>query len=283
MAEPALLLEAEGLCVDFAGRVALDKVAIQVRAGEIHAFLGPNGAGKTTTLRVLLDLLRPQSGSVKHFGLTLEPSSSAWRQRIGFLRGEGGAFFDLKAVDMLNLMSELQERPPVRRTEVLQALRLPGSALSLRLGACSTGMRQAFAITAALQHDPQLLLLDEPTNALDPLVRLAFLELLSAARARGSGILLSSHVLDEVERVADRVTLIHQGRVKLCAPMQELRLRMPRRVRSVGADGREHVRLIARADAAMLQSLAAENPRDVLIEDAGFDALFHTLEGQGAT
>lgn len=284
----APLLDAQQLCVAFRGaavgtRVALDAVSLQVRAGEIHAFLGPNGAGKTTTLRVLLDLLRPHSGSVHLFGAPLQRKSGTWRARIGFLRGECGAFHDLSGTAFLRLMAAMQQRAPVRRDEVLHALRVNERTLALPLSACSSGMRQAVFITAALQHDPELLLLDEPTNALDPLVRMAFLELLCAARERGCGVLLCSHVMDEVERVADTVTLIHHGRVRLCAAMAELRLRLPRRVRVLGEDGREHTRLLPCADAAALRALAAEEPRDVLIEDAGLDTLFQELDGEASS
>ncbi len=282
MSARSMLLAAEGLRVRFGNAEALRDVHLDVCAGEIHAFLGPNGAGKTTTLRVLMDLQRPDAGTVRVFGAPLDRSDGAWRGRIGWLRGENALFPFMRAQAVLDLLQALSGAKATRQRELLEIFGLTDEVLRRRIGALSSGMRQAVAIVAAMQHDPELLLLDEPTNALDPIVRARFLAHLRVLRGEGKGILLSSHVLDEVEAVADRITLIHRGAVLMSTTLRELAERLPRKVRVILADGTTREWLAPRADTALLRELAALEPAAVNIEDAGLEELFRSLGEEAA-
>ena len=203
---------------------------LSVPRGEVFGFLGPNGAGKTTTIRLLLDLLRPDRGRAVVLGEEVRKGGAALRARIGLPAGRPRSLSARhRGRDPRFLLAACRGGRPVRRDEVLAALGFPAAALA-RAGpkTYSTGMRQMIGITIAFQHDPELLILDEPTTGLDPLVRGAFLDLLRAARARGATVFLSSHVLDEVDRVADRVGLIANAKLRLVEGVAELRRRWPR-------------------------------------------------------
>ena len=213
---------------------------LSVPRGEIFGFLGPNGAGKTTTIRLLLDLLRPDRGRAEVLGEEVRKGGAAPRARAWVTcRGTSPSFRASPGPRTLDFFSHLQGRPPVRRAEVLAALGFPAAALARQVRTYSTGMRQMIGIAIAFQHDPDLLILDEPTTGLDPLVRGAFLDLLRAARHRGATVFLSSHVLDEVDRVADRVGLIAHAKLRLVEGVDEIRRRWPRQVRVRMKDGSE--------------------------------------------
>jgi ABC-2 type transport system ATP-binding protein len=272
-----MLVEARGLSVSLGGARVLDDVGLTVSEGEVHAFLGPNGAGKTTTLRVLMDLQRPEAGEVRLFGAVVGAEGDAWRGRVGWLRGENALFPFMRAQELLDFLLALSGASRSRRAELLSIFGLNDAVLRRPVGSLSAGMRQAVAIVAALQHDPDLLLLDEPTNALDPIVRARFLEQLRRLRSEGKGILLSSHVLEEVESVADRITLIHRGRVLSTTSMADLSTRLPRRVRVLATDGTSREWIAARVDSVLLRELAEANPAAVNIEDPGLEELFRAL------
>src|SRR5207247_624173 len=139
--------------------------------------------------------------------------------------------------EILDLFARLLGRAPVRRAEILGALGFPEEALGRRARTYSTGMRQMIGIALAFQHDPEVLILDEPTTGLDPLVRSAFLDLVRGARSRGATVFLSSHVLDEVDKVADRIGLIARAKLRLVDTVDDLRKSWPRRVRVRLRDG----------------------------------------------
>ncbi len=216
--------------VRYGGVTAVDRLDLDVAAGEVLGFLGPNGAGKTSTIRTLLDLQRPTSGSVTVLGETPRDGRGALRRRIGYLPGDLALFPDLRGNETLDLFARLQGRDPVARDAVLGDLGFPTAALRRRVRTYSTGMRQMIGLTVALQHDPELLVLDEPTSGLDPVVRDSFLRIIRKAPARGCTVLLSSHVLAEVEACASRVALIHEGRLLLVSTLEEIRLNWPRQI-----------------------------------------------------
>jgi ABC-2 type transport system ATP-binding protein len=205
----------------------VEELDVSVGQGEIFGFLGPNGAGKTTTIRLLLDLIRPTSGRIEVFGL--DPRSNpGLRRRVGYLPGdlrlyerltprEHLAYFArLRGLESLGVAPELAER---------FALELDRPVKSL-----SRGNRQKVGIVQAFMHEPDLLVLDEPTSGLDPLVQQTFYELMQETRARGSTVFLSSHVLPEVQHVADRVALLREGRLVLAETVETLRERAFARV-----------------------------------------------------
>jgi ABC-2 type transport system ATP-binding protein len=248
-----------------------------VPGGQVFGFLGPNGAGKTTTIRLFLDLLRPDRGRATILGHEVRAGGGALRSRIGYLPGDLALFPRVTGTEVLDLFARLQRRPPARRAEVLDALGFPAEALRRRTRTYSTGMRQMIGIAIAFQHDPELLILDEPTTGLDPLVRSSFLDLVRGARARGATVFLSSHVLDEVDKVADRIGLIARAKLRLVEGVAHLRRRWPRRVRVRLHDGTEREWETRSAAMPLLDELRALDPAEVEIARAALDEVFRSI------
>ena len=200
-----------------------------VGAGEVFGFLGPNGAGKTTTIRTLLDLLHPTSGAARIFGLDSRRDSVEIRVRIGNLPGD----FDYDPrVTGRELVAYLGGVPGSPASGGARRSRQRFEAdLDRPLGELSRGNRQKIGLIQALFHEPELLILDEPTTGLDPLMQEEFLELVAEERERGATVFLSSHELDEVERVCDRVGVIREGRLAAVERVAELTGKAYRHVR----------------------------------------------------
>ena len=193
------------------GVVDLD---LTVRSGEVFGFLGPNGAGKTTTMRTMLDLIRPTSGRVLIFGLDARTDGVAVRRGVGYLPGDLRLYEHLTPRELLSYFAALRKLSTLAEAERL-ATRLELEARPSGRCELSRGNRQKVGLVQAFMHRPQLLVLDEPTSGLDPLVQQTFYELAREAAAEGRTIFLSSHVISEVQHVADRVGLVREGR--LCA------------------------------------------------------------------
>ncbi len=277
-------IRVEGLVVRFGAVTAVDDLALEVHEGEVLGFLGPNGAGKTTTLRTLLDLERPARGRALVFGQEVRSGGGALRARIGYLPGDRVYFPWLTGRETLDLFARLHGGRQSARDAVLARLGFPQEALDRGVGTYSTGMRTMLGIAVALQHEPELAILDEPTSGLDPMVRDAFLELVRALRARGATVLLSSHVLAEVEACADRVALIHRGRLLLVAAVAELRRTRPRHVVLRFEDGREERRTHAGSPAELLAGLPRDGLVDLEIRPTGLDEIVRaTLRGEAAS
>jgi ABC-2 type transport system ATP-binding protein len=199
--------------------------SLDVSQGEVFGFLGLNGAGKTTTIRILLDLLRPSSGSAALFGLDCQRDSRRTRALVGYLPGELGFYPDLTGGEVLTLLARLGGAPVTLpyRDELLERLELAHADLRRPIRDYSGGMKRKLGMVQALQADPPLLLLDEPTEGLDPLVQRALNELLFELRRRGRTVFMSSHVLSEVERVCDRIAVIRKGEIVLVSTVAEVR------------------------------------------------------------
>jgi ABC-2 type transport system ATP-binding protein len=210
--------------------VALDDVTFSIAPGEIFGYLGPNGAGKSTTLRVIADLVRPDSGDVLLLGASHRRASS--REAVGFLPGELKLYGDMSGLEVLDLFARFRSaRPPTLRARLLEALQLPREILSRRIKVLSHGTKQKIGIVVAMQHDPDLLLLDEPTLGLDPLVQQSFREVLLDLASRGRAVLFSSHILSEVEEICGRVAILRSGRIVAQDTVVKLRENIVRRVR----------------------------------------------------
>jgi ABC-2 type transport system ATP-binding protein len=207
----------------------ISDVSIEVEAGEVFGFLGPNGAGKTTMIRTLLDLQRPTSGQALLFGLDSRRDSVAIRARLGNLSGEFA--FDPKWTgrEVLEHFAALRGMSGLGRAEEL-AGRF-GADLERPLGNLSRGNRQKIGLVNAFFHGPELLILDEPTSGFDPLMQEEFLVLVREERAAGRTVFLSSHDLDEVQRICDRVAVIRDGRIIAVERVDELIAASYRRVR----------------------------------------------------
>jgi ABC-2 type transport system ATP-binding protein len=229
MTQPPALMT-RGLSKDYGEVHALRGVDLEVRRGEIFGFLGPNGSGKTTTIRCLLDLIRPSGGSVRVLGLDPQAEPLAVRARVGYLPGELHLDDNMTADGVLSFFNRL------RGGRVDPAyIRQLAERLALDLGTpvknFSKGNKQKVGLVQALMHRPELLLLDEPTSGLDPLAQQEVHRLIGSARAAGATVFFSSHVLSEVEEVAERVAILRRGEVVEVAETAALVNRTLRRVR----------------------------------------------------
>jgi ABC-2 type transport system ATP-binding protein len=212
MPRPALATFA--LTKRFGSVCALEHLEIRVEPGEIYGFLGRNGAGKTTTIRLLLGMIRPSEGRAEVFGSHVHAGSDSIWRRVGHLVETAAAYPELTTRENLDVALRLQQRgdpPAVGR--VIEQLGLSEYA-DRRAGTLSLGNLQRLALARALVHEPDLLVLDEPANALDPAGVVEIRELLRRlARERGVTVFMSSHMLPEVERLADRIGIVHRGRL----------------------------------------------------------------------
>ncbi len=217
---PVSVIETERLTKSYGSSRGIEDVTISVEAAEVFGFLGPNGAGKTTAIRTLLDLLHPSSGSARIFGLDSHRDSVAIRARLGNLPGDFGYGKRATGREGLRLLARLRGIEGLGRAEAL-AERFRAD-LDRPLGQLSRGNRQKVGLILATFHSPELLILDEPTSGLDPLMQEEFLALVAEERARGCTVLLSSHELDEVERVCDRVGIVREGKLIAVERIDEL-------------------------------------------------------------
>jgi ABC-2 type transport system ATP-binding protein len=221
MTTPAI--ETRSLHKRYGSTVALEALDIRVEPGEVFGFLGPNGAGKTTAVKLLLGLTRPTGGEGTVLGRPL--GDLAARRRIGYLPELFRYQAWLTAREVLHLHARLAGLPSDRRpSEVDRVLALVGlqGRGHDRTGGFSKGMQQRLGLGAALLGDPELVILDEPTSALDPVGRDDVRAIIRDARERGSAVLLNSHLLGEVERLCDRVAIVHRGRVVAAGSLGDL-------------------------------------------------------------
>jgi ABC-2 type transport system ATP-binding protein len=222
-----------GITKQYGSVLAVNNLSLDAVEGEILGFLGLNGAGKTTTIRILLDLLRPNSGQAFLLGHDCQSDGLAARSNIGYLPGEMGIYSDMTGREVLDLLAGLSHQAvdKTRRGELQERLEFPDSDLRRTLREYSTGMKRKLGIIQAFQADPQLLILDEPTEGLDPLMQESFYQLLLDVKRRGRTVFMSSHVLSEVDRVCDRIALVRKGEMVLLATVQETRKLAARHVR----------------------------------------------------
>jgi ABC-2 type transport system ATP-binding protein len=210
-----------GLVKTFGPTRALDGLDLEVRTGEVHGFLGPNGAGKTTTLRILLGLLRSDAGRAELLGGDPWRDAVALHRRLAYVPGDVTLWPSLSGGEVIDLLGRLRGGlDPKRRTELLERFDLDPRK---KARTYSKGNRQKVALVAALASDVELLLLDEPTSGLDPLMEAAFRDVVAAERHSGRTVLLSSHILAEVEALCDRVSIIRAGRTVESGTLADLR------------------------------------------------------------
>ncbi len=216
-----LPVRARGLRKCFGRTVALDGLDLEVRAGEVHGFLGPNGSGKSTTIRILLGLLRADGGEVALLGGDPWRNGPALHRRLAYVPGDVSLWPELTGGEVIDLLGHLRGgHDPRRRAELLDRFHLDPTKKGR---AYSKGNRQKVALIAALAADVELLLLDEPTAGLDPLMEQEFREVIAEERGGGRTVLLSSHILSEVEALCDRVSIIRHGVTVETGSLAELR------------------------------------------------------------
>ncbi|MFI7610653.1 ATP-binding cassette domain-containing protein [Nonomuraea terrae] len=220
------VVQAEGLTKYYGRRRGLEDLTLDIQPGEIFGYLGPNGAGKTTTLRLLLDVIRPTRGLVRVLGG--DPREPAVRSRIGYLPGELALEGRERAGEYLRFLGRIRGGVPASRIDEL-AERFEAD-LSVQMRKLSKGNKQKIGLIQAFMHEPEFLILDEPTGGLDPLVQQEFLALLREVRKSGRTVLMSSHVLAEVENVSDRVGIVRDGRLVAVEDVAALREKAVRRI-----------------------------------------------------
>lgn len=217
----APVVDVESLRKSFGHVVALDGLDLQVAPGEVHGFLGPNGAGKSTTIRVLLGLLRHDAGTVRLFGEDPWRHAASLHRRLAYVPGDVSLWPNLTGGEIVDLLGRLRGGlDPARRDALVQRFELDPTKKGRTY---SKGNRQKVALVAALAADVDLLVLDEPTSGLDPLMEAVFTDAVDELRHEGRSVLLSSHILAEVERLCDRVTIIRAGRTAESGTLAELR------------------------------------------------------------
>jgi ABC-2 type transport system ATP-binding protein len=214
------MIRINGLTKRFPGGKGIFDLTFEVNRGEVFGYLGPNGAGKSTTIRHLMGFMRPDEGKAEIGGMDCWSESDKIQKVTGYLPGEIAMFEGLDGTDFLHLMAGLRGRKDDRRDELLERLELDPRVPIRKM---SKGMKQKLAIVAAFMHDPEILILDEPTSGLDPLMQRVFVELILEEKKRGKTIFMSSHLFPEIERTADRVGIIREGRLISVRSVQELR------------------------------------------------------------
>ncbi len=211
-----------GLVKTFGATRALDGLDLEVTAGEVHGFLGPNGAGKSVTMRIVLGLLRQDSGTATLFGGDPWRDAVELHRRIAYVPGDTNLWPTLTGGEIIDLLGNLRGGlDQQRRAELIERFDLEPTK---KARAYSKGNRQKVALVAALASDAELLILDEPTAGLDPIMEAVFQECVHEAVARGATVFLSSHILAEVEKLCDRVTIIRKGRAVETGTLADLRV-----------------------------------------------------------
>src|SRR5262245_23209318 len=220
-------LRARTLTKHFSGVIAVKNVDFTVHSGEIVGYLGPNGSGKTTTLRMIAGLVEPSSGRVECDGRDVRDDLIAFRHELGYVPEEPYLYPFLSGREYLELIGRLREIPDrlltMKIDGFLELFGLAGAA-GQAISSYSKGMRQKIVISAALLHDPAVILFDEPESGLDVTTTLMLRHLVRTLAARGKAILYSSHILEVVERVCDRVIVLHKGTVVADDSIERLRL-----------------------------------------------------------
>ncbi|WP_062079189.1 ABC transporter ATP-binding protein [Demequina globuliformis] len=215
------VIEVADLTKSFGKFEALRGLTLNVARGEVHGFLGPNGAGKSTTIRVLLGLLRADSGTVRLLGGDPWRDVVALHRRLAYVPGDVSLWPGMTGGEAIDLLGHLRgSLDEARREELVERFELDTSKRGRQY---SKGNRQKVALVAALASDAELLILDEPTSGLDPLMEQVFQETIQEAKDRGVSVLLSSHIMSEVETLTDRLSIIREGRIVQSGTLDDLR------------------------------------------------------------
>lgn len=222
------VLEVSHLTKKYGNLIAVKDVNLTVEEGIIHGFLGPNGAGKTTTIRCMLGLLKPNIGNIRIFGKSVGLNNVAILKKIGYLPGDVSLYpyYTVKELfDYFEALHHIKHAP--LRDDLVKRLDIDESK---SVKALSKGNRQKAGIILALMHNPDLLILDEPTSGLDPLLQNEFYKIMAEFRDNGKTIFFSSHVLSEVDRLCDKVSLIRNGELVSTENIAELSMKVGRRI-----------------------------------------------------
>jgi ABC-2 type transport system ATP-binding protein len=289
------VLETQSLTKRYGSFLALDNCSLKVSRGEVFGLLGPNGAGKTTLIRLILGYLKPSGGQALVDGLDCFGQSLQVRRRLAYLPAEAKLFRRMRGADVLRFFAAVRDDPE----DLTRAIRLAERFdldTSRRVALMSTGMRQKLALASTLAHDTPLLILDEPTANLDPNVRREVMQVVTEQCASGRTILISSHVLSEVEQACDRVVILRRGKTVYLQDMAKLRQRHRVVGRADVLDFSIPPELQGKVDVAQRDSqvfvetfvdiadvlpwLATLNLRDVMIEPYGLRSVYDRYHSQ---
>jgi len=208
---------------------AVDDVSFECRPGRVFSLLGPNGAGKTTTLRIIATILKPTEGRVSVAGHDVQSDPKGVKKSLGFLTGSTGLYERLTPDELITFFGKLYDMPKAlleaRKKELFDLLDIHPFA-NKKIGKLSTGMKQKVSIVRTMIHDPQVLVFDEPTSGLDVISSAAIIELIRRNRERGKTIIFSTHIMGEVELLADDIAIIHEGRIKYLDTFEGFRAQM---------------------------------------------------------
>jgi ABC-2 type transport system ATP-binding protein len=284
----------------YGARRGLAGLTLTVDRGEVFGYLGPNGAGKSTTIRLLLDLIRPTAGSARVLGLDPRADAVRVHRRVGYLAGDFVVDGRQRAGEALTFLAALRGGVPA--TRIVELADRLGLDLSARIKSLSKGNRQKVGLVQAFMHDPDLLILDEPTSGLDPLVRQTFLDMVVEARDAGQTVFMSSHIMSEVEAVADRVAIIRDGelvaldtvallrsrsllqvRISFAAPVPAEQFTGLPGVTDVAVDGTTVTCRINGSPDALVKAAARHTVTGLRADTQDLEELFHTFyAGQAA-
>ncbi|MEV3964480.1 ABC transporter ATP-binding protein [Nocardia sp. NPDC050193] len=286
-------IELNGLTKTYGSARGLTELSLSVEQGEVFGYLGPNGAGKSTTIRLLLDLIRPTGGTARVLGLDPRADAVALHARIGYLAGDFVAPGRQRVGAALRFLAALRSGAGADRIDALcERLELDQHK---QISALSKGNRQKVGLVQAFMHEPELLILDEPTSGLDPLAQQTFLDMVSEAAAAGQTVFMSSHIMSEVEAVADRVAIIREGRLVALDTVAGLRAGAVRAVEVTftrPVDPAEFTTLAGVAEVrtegatlrcqvtgspdALLRALAGHHVAGLLVTEPALEDLFHS-------
>ncbi|HEX2355875.1 MAG TPA: ABC transporter ATP-binding protein [Micromonosporaceae bacterium] len=292
------VIRTRGLAKSYRGRAALQGIDLDVPRNVVFGYLGPNGAGKTTTIRLLAGLLRPTAGTAEILGSDSVRDRERAQRHIGYLPGEFVAYPDLTGAQYLRFIGNLRGGMDWSVAEDI-AKRLDLD-LTARVGTLSHGNKQKVGIVQAFMHQPEVLILDEPTTGLDPLAQREFLGLIREARDQGHTVFLSSHILYEVEAVADMVGILRRGRLIVVETVDRLKARALRRidltfegqpplaalravpsVREASASGTTANLVVEGSTADLLEVAAPHRVAQVVTHEPDLEEIFMSYYGQG--
>ncbi|HSX28199.1 MAG TPA: ABC transporter ATP-binding protein [Candidatus Saccharimonadales bacterium] len=288
----------EGLSKKYGTAEALAPLHLEVKKGEILGYLGPNGAGKTTTLRLLLGLIRPTTGSATIFGQDCQTQKIETHRRLAYIPGEATLWPSLTGAETLHLLGKLQGRVDEKYRDALIARFKLDPHKKVR--AYSKGNRQKLNVIAGFMSRAELLMLDEPTSGLDPLMEQAFRECVLEAKQHGQTVLLSSHVLGEVEALCDRVAILRAGKLVEVGTLAEMRhlsaltveatfassppdVSKLKDVSDVKVTGHQLTCQVHGSIDRLLSTLAAAHPKTLLSREPSLEELFLSLYGEEET
>lgn len=202
--------------------VALSELSLEIKQGEIFGYLGPNGAGKTTTIRLLLDLIRPTSGSARVLGMDVREDAQRIHKTVGFMPGELNLWKGRTGKQTIRYLANVRGNVDAQMQEAQRIAERLDLDLTKKVQEYSTGNRRKLGLVLALMHKPELLILDEPTSGLDPLMQQIFNQMMREVRDEGRTVFLSSHVLSEVQAICDRVGILRDGKLQAVENVEEL-------------------------------------------------------------